>query len=117
MTLRALNIGFRTAHISALSVLVGGLVFEVDLDRLHLSLGVTIATGLGLVAIEAVTRPRWLREGRGVMTIIKLGILSALPWAWDARLPILVAAITVASVGSHMPARFRYSSLSKPKAP
>ena len=115
MHLRALNIGFRTGHIAAMSVLVGGLVFEVEPARLHLSLGLTIATGLGLVAVEACTRPRWLLEGRGLMTMVKLGLLSAVPWAWDARVPILVMAITVASVGSHMPARFRYFLLSKPK--
>ena len=58
MNLGALNIGLRTGHIAAVSVLVGGLVFEVEPDRLHLSLGLTIATGLGLVAVEAFTRPR-----------------------------------------------------------
>ena len=115
MNLRAVNIGLRTGHIAAVSVLVGGLVFEVEPDRLHLSLGLTIATGLGMVAVEAFTRPRWLLEGRGLMTMVKLGLLCTVPWAWDARVPILVMAITVASVGSHMPARFRYFSLSKPK--
>jgi hypothetical protein len=38
-----------------------------------------------------------------------------LPWAWDARLPILMTAIALASVGSHMPRRFRYFSVWKPK--
>ena len=113
--LRALNIGVRTAHIAAVSVLVGGLVFDVDPARLELSLRVAIGTGLALVAIEAGTRPRWLLEGRGWMTMVKLGLLSAVPWAWDARVPFVMAAITLASVGSHMPARFRYFSLSKPK--
>ncbi|HJN46387.1 MAG: hypothetical protein CL477_18985 [Acidobacteria bacterium] len=115
MILRALNIAFRTAHIATTSVLVGGLVFGVERDRLDLSLGLTIATGLGLVAVEIATRPHWLREGRGLMTMVKLAVLSTVPWASDARLPILVTAITVASVGSHMPARFRYFPFSKPK--
>ena len=110
MNLRALNIGLRTGHIAAVSVLVGGLVFDVEPDRLYLSLGFTIATGLALVVVEACTRPGWLLEGRGLMTIVKLGLLFAVPWAWDARVPLLLTAITVALVGAHMPARFRYFS-------
>jgi hypothetical protein len=33
------------------------------------------------------------------------------PLFWDYRLPILLAVVVIASVGSHMPARFRYYSV------
>ena len=115
MNLRALNIGFRTGHIAAVSVLVGGLVFGVETARLDLSLGFTIGTCLALVAIEVAMRPGWLRETRGLMTMLKLGVLLTVPWAGDARLPILMTVIALASVGSHMPRRFRYFSPLKTK--
>ncbi len=115
MSLRAINIGLRTGHIAAGSVLVGGLVFDVDPARLDLSLGFAIGTGLALVAVENRTRPGWFHDGRGLMTMLKLAVLIAVPWVSDARVPMLMTAIALASVGSHMPARFRYASFWKPK--
>ena len=44
------------------------------------------------------------------MTIAKLALLCAVPLAWDYRLPILLAVLVIASVGSHMSARYRYYS-------
>ena len=41
----------------------------------------------------------------------KLGLLALIPWAWNFRAPILFAVIVIASVGSHMPGRFRYYSM------
>ncbi len=39
-----------------------------------------------------------------------------MPLAWDYRLPILLAVIVLGSVGSHMPARFRYYSVIRREA-
>ena len=41
----------------------------------------------------------------------KLVLVAAVPWFWDYRLPILLVVVALASVGSHMPARFRYYSV------
>jgi hypothetical protein len=38
-------------------------------------------------------------------------LLCLIPWLWQYRVPILVAVIVIASVGSHMPRRFRHYSL------
>jgi uncharacterized membrane protein len=108
---RALNIAWRTAHIGVAGVLVGGHVFDVDRNRLHLWLYLTIVSGAVLIVLEAYPRWRWLHEGRGVLTILKLLLLSLVPWLWAYRAWLLAAVIVLASVGSHMPARFRYRSL------
>ncbi|MGE5361794.1 MAG: hypothetical protein ACM3NQ_22485 [Bacteroidales bacterium] len=109
---RAWNIGIRTVHIAAMSVLVGAHAFDVPAPRLHVTLGVTIASGAVLILLEAFSVTyRWLYQGRGLMVLAKLALLAVVPFAWGSRLPILLIVIVLASVGSHMPARFRYYSV------
>jgi hypothetical protein len=109
---RAWNIGVRTFHIAVMSVLVGAHAFDVPAGRLYVILGLTIATGAGLIVLEAFSVTyRWLYQGRGLMVLAKLALLALIPFAWSSRLPILMVVIVLASVGSHMPARFRYYSV------
>jgi hypothetical protein len=109
---RAVNIVFRTAHIAAMGTLLGGHAFDVSPARLKLSLLLTIATGLALAASEiGGFRLLWFHQGRGVMTLLKLALICVVPFAWEHRLPILLAVVVIASVGSHMTARFRYYSV------
>lgn len=105
-----LNILFRTAHIGVTSVLFGGHVFDVAKSELYTWLWLSILTGGILVAIEAYPRWRWFYQGRGAVVIAKMLLLCLIPWLWGYRVPILVVVIVIASVGSHMPARFRYYS-------
>lgn len=108
---RAWNIAMRTAHIAVTGVLLGGHAFEVAEDRLLLVLYGCLLTGLGLMAIEAYPSCRWFYQGRGLLVLAKLVLLALIPWLWDYRLPILLLVVIVASVGSHMPSRFRYYSI------
>jgi hypothetical protein len=109
--MRWLNIAFRTAHIGAMAFLVGGHAFDVTPERLEVSLWFTIGTGVALAAMEAGPRLLWFHQGSGLMTMVKLALLCAVPLAWDFRLPILLAVIVIGSVGSHMPGRFRHYSV------
>ena len=109
---RAWNIGARTAHIAATGVLVGGHAFDVPAARLYPALWATIITGAILVGLEAFSLAwRWAWQGRGLMVVAKLALLLVIPFAWPVRVPTLLAVIVLASVGSHMPARFRYYSV------
>ncbi len=110
--MRAWNIGFRTAHIAVTSVLVGGHAFDVPAAHLYGVLWLVILTGAALIFLEAYSLAfGWVFQGRGLTVIAKLALLIAIPFAWSVRLPILLAVIVLASVGSHMPARFRYYSV------
>jgi hypothetical protein len=114
LTARTINIAVRTMHIAAMGVLLGGHAFDVPRERLLLSLWLTIGTGVGLGVIEAGPRLLWFHQGRGLMTLAKLGLLCAVPFLWDhwhLRLAVLLVVVALASVGSHMPARFRYYSV------
>ena len=109
---RAWNIAARTAHIAATSVVVGGHAFGASRDQIYPVLWLAIITGAVLIVLEAFQVTfRWLVQGRGLMVIAKLVLLLVMPFAWPARLPILLIVIVLASVGSHMPARFRYYSV------
>jgi hypothetical protein len=107
---RALNIALRTVHISAMGVLLGGYAFHVASGGLTVALGLTVGSGLALAAVEAGPGLTWFHEGRGLMTLVKLGLLCAVPFVRDQRFPLLLAVVVVASVGSHMPGRFRHYS-------
>ena len=72
---RACNIAFRTVHIAATGILLGGHVFDVEESRLRGSLYLSIATGLGLLVLEAYPSLRWIYQGRGVMVLSKLALL------------------------------------------
>ncbi|MCA9211760.1 MAG: hypothetical protein KDB27_01750 [Planctomycetales bacterium] len=108
---RAWNIAFRTAHIGVAGILFGGHVFDVDPRRLMIWLYLTIFTGAALIFIEAYPNARWCYQGRGAFVWTKLLLLCLIPWLWSYRVAILIAVIIIASVGSHMPGRFRYYSL------
>ena len=109
---RAWNIAWRTAYIAAIAILVGGHAFDAPRGDLYRILWLAIITGAALVFLEAFSvRLRWLAQGRGLMVVTKLLLLLLIPLAWSYRLPILLAVIVLASVGSHMPARFRYYSI------
>jgi len=107
---RAWNIAFRTAHIGATGILLGGHVFDVAEDRLRTILYLCILTGTFLIAIEAYPSCRWFYQGRGVLVLAKLLLLCVIPALWNYRVLILLVVIVIASVGSHMPSRFRYYS-------
>jgi len=111
MTTRLLNIAFRTAHIAVMGILVGGHAFDISRERLHLILWLTIGTGIALSAMEAGPRLLWFHQGRGLLTMAKVMLLFAVPFVWEFRLPILLTVVVIASVGSHMPARYRYYSV------
>ena len=111
---RAWNIAMRTAHIAAMGVLLGGHAFDVDKTRLLAGFWLTMATGVGLAALEAGPRLVWFHQVRGLMTLAKLLLLCAVPFVWDdwhVRLGILLLVVAIASIGSHMPARLRYYSV------
>lgn len=111
MTHRLLAVGCRTVHLAAFGMLVGGHGFGIEAERLLPALWITVASGAALLAVESLGGVAWLLEGRGLMVLLKLGLLLLVPLAWDHRFFLLLAVVTVASIGSHLPRRFRHTSL------
>jgi hypothetical protein len=107
---RALGVALRTAHLATFGVVLGGHVLEVESARLWPFLIATAASGILLVALELASTCAWLFEGRGLAVAAKLGVLALVPWCWAERVPLLLLVVVIASVGAHMPGRFRHRS-------
>lgn len=114
---RAWSILFRTLHLLAISILLGGHAFNAPAGQLRPMLYLAIASGVGMAWIEAYPFWQALFQGWGILLMIKLALLCAVPFAWSHRLAILVAVLVIGSVGSHLPKRLRhYSPLFGPEA-
>ena len=108
---RGINIAVRTAHLMTSGILVGGHAFDVPAHHLILFLYLTIASGAGLILLELYSSCRWIYLGKGVMVSLKIALVIAAGVWWEHRVMFLLLVVLVGSVGSHMPARFRYYSL------
>lgn len=108
---RVWSVGLRTVHVMAFGFLLGGHAADVEAARLVPALAVTLASGAGLMGLEVYRTAHWILMGKGVAVLVKLGLLLLVPLCWTARVPLLLAVVAVASVGAHMPARYRHYSL------
>ena len=108
---RALGVAFRAAHIASFGVLLGGTLFAVEPARLAPWLLATAVSGATLVTLELASTCAWLTTVKGLAVVAKLALLAAIGVIPEHRLAILFAVVAVASVTSHMPARFRHHQL------
>lgn len=106
-----IRITLRTAHLAAMGVLVGGHVYGVDAEWLLPARAATVATGAAFVALELYGSFAWLGQARGVLTLVKIARVGAVPWLWEQRVWLLLAALVLGSAVSHLPSSFRYYSL------
>ena len=105
---RALGLALRTSHLMTFGALLGGHFFDVDPARLKPVLIATIASGAGLLALELASTCAWLFMGKGLIVLVKLIVLLMVPLFWEHRVSLLLVTVVLASVGSHMPSRFRH---------
>ena len=108
---RAWNIAARSVHIAVTGILMGAHVFDVPADRLWPYLWTAIVTGSILIALEVYPDGHWFHEGCALALYAKLILLCLVPFFWEFRVPILLAVVVVASVGSHAPRRIRHYSV------
>lgn len=109
---RAACLVLRAIHLAAVALLLGGHTFGVSPDALFPWLVVAVATGAGLIAPEVLGWGLyWFVLAKGASVLAKLALLVAVPFAWNARVPILVTVLLWAAVTAHMPARLRNYSL------
>jgi hypothetical protein len=108
---RWLNVAARTVHLGATGILLGGHVFGADAETLMPLLWVAMASGAAMIAIELYPTAHWAHQVCALFVYAKLGLLCLIPFAWDQRVPLLLAVVVLASVGSHATRRVRHYSL------
>ena len=105
------NIAFRTLHLGATGILLGAHVFGVPADRLYPFLWVAIGSGAGMIAVEVYPTAHWIHQVAALFVYAKLALLCIIPFAWTARVPLLLAVVVLASVGAHAPRTVRHYSV------
>ena len=107
---RAWKIGTRTLHLVVTYLLFGGHLLGAPAARLEWLLWMAVASGVGLIFLEAYPSWQTTVQGWGLLVAIKLALLAAVPFAWNFRLPLLLAVVAIGGIGSHLPARYRHYS-------
>ena len=108
---RAIQVAARTVHIAAMGLVLGGVAFAAPEAALALPLGLTIASGLVLLAVDLWKSGDYLHQMNGVAVVVKLALLGLAMLQPESRLAWYLAATAVASVGSHMPKTWRHWSV------
>jgi hypothetical protein len=108
---RAVRTALRATHIFTGGVLVGGMIFDQPPEVLAPWLHGTLISGFLLLATDLYASLAILCEVRGASVLAKLGLTAFVPVFWDARLELLMAALLLGAVSSHMPGRYRHHVL------
>jgi hypothetical protein len=105
---RLIKGALRAAHILCTGIYVGGHVFAADGELIFAWMVASLVTGVGLLLTDLYASMAILCEVRGLAVLAKLvliGLPSAMP---AARVPMLMAAVLVGAVSSHLPASYRH---------
>ena len=97
----------RTVHLVAMTLVVSGVAAGRGTPELAVPVALTVASGLVLLGIELWMTGAYLIEGAGLAVLAKLALLGAGLVVPVYRLDTHLAAIAVASIGSHMPKTWR----------
>lgn len=107
---RGFQVLFRTVHIIAMGMVLGGLARGGTHDTLLPWIAATLLSGTLLFAIDLYKSGRFLSQGAGVAVLLKLALLGFGNLFPADRLGWYLAATAVASVGSHMTSSWRHFS-------
>jgi len=105
---RAIRTTLRTLHILSASILLGGHVFNQPEDALNVWLFATISSGVLLLLTDLYASLAILFELRGMVAVLKIGLLLMVPFFWPQRVAILVLILVIGAVSSHMTGRLRH---------
>ena len=104
---------FRSVHIAAMGLVLGGVYLGGDFRRLRGAILATLASGVLLAGLDLAKGAAVLRQGSGAMVLLKLALLGLGNLFPAARLEWYLAATLAASIGSHMPGAWRHFQLLK----
>ena len=107
---RLLQVVARTVHILAMALLLGALAYGPGGPQLRLPILLTVLSGVALFALDLAKDWRVLLQGSGLLVLLKLALLGCGHLWPGQRLGWYLAAAAVASVGSHMPGRWRHAA-------
>jgi hypothetical protein len=107
---RAVGIVLRTAHLLAMAVFVGGLQLDAAEPAIRAWRIATVATGIGLLAVEMSHGRAWIHQVRGLTAVAHVAVLGLLAFGGMGR-PASAIALVIGAVGSHLPRSIRKYSV------
>jgi hypothetical protein len=107
---RSLRSALRVLHILTGGVLIGGVIFDQPPEALSPWLWGTVLSGVLLLATDLYASVAILCEVRGLAVLLKVALTALVPVCWESSLWLLIAALVVGAVSSHMPGRYRYQA-------
>jgi hypothetical protein len=107
---RAWKIALRTLHLVATYLLFAEHAMGAANTQLVPALWIAGLSGVAMAFLEAYPSLEAMVQGWGALLLLKLVLLGLVPFYWERRVPLLLAAIVVGGVGSHLPARYRHYS-------
>lgn len=107
---KVVDLMLRSCHIGISSILFGGLVWEIPFARLVTWHHLVITTGSALIVFNIYKSRHWPYQGRGLMTVLHLGLIWYIHIRPDLVVPVIATALAVGVTGSHMPAFLRHWS-------
>ncbi|MCH8263630.1 MAG: hypothetical protein IIA77_11430 [Proteobacteria bacterium] len=108
---RTIRISFRTLHILAAGVLLGGHIFNQPIAILEPWLWATVITGIIILLTDLHASLAVVFEVRGLAVLIKVILLLLVPVFWEQRIALLISILAIGAISSHMPKQYRHKIL------
>lgn len=107
---RSLRSALRALHILTGGVLIGGVIFDQPPEALSPWVWGTVISGVLLLATDLYASVAILCEVRGLVVLLKVVLTALVLVWWEGGLWLLIAALVVGAVSSHMSGRYRYQA-------
>ncbi|WP_250655606.1 hypothetical protein [Alkalimarinus coralli] len=108
---RWLKIILRTLHILSVIGVGGAVLFNVPFSQWVWYWYAAVATGVAMVAIDALSNFLWLVQIRGIVIYIKLLLLMFLGGNMLINQLVLITIVVISAIISHAPGDIRYYSI------
>ncbi len=106
---RGVRTVLRAAHIFTAGTLLSGYIFDEPISVLEPWLFATVISGFVLLTTDLHASLTVLFEVRGLGVLVKLVLRALVPVFWEARIPLLLAALVIGAVSSHLPGEYRHT--------
>ncbi|MEE8142968.1 MAG: hypothetical protein V3T77_07705 [Planctomycetota bacterium] len=108
---RTLRLLLRATHILSAGVLLGGCVFGQSQEQLGVWFLGTAISGIALLLTDLHASLGVLFEVRGAVVFAKVALTALAYELWEQRTWLLMVALVIAVVSSHMPGNIRHRVL------
>jgi hypothetical protein len=105
---RSVRTMLRAIHVLTASILLGGYVFNQSVVVLEPWLWGTVISGILILVTDLHASFTVLFEVRGIAVLIKAILLMLIAVFWEERILLLISALVIGVISSHMPKQYRH---------